>query len=91
MKANALIAVLATALLVASCAPKSEYGNSTTSKPEKEYIKVTKYEMGKSNSCTWVEKYEIEGHEYIVFHNKVANPPFVIHSASCPNPVHKQY
>lgn len=31
-----------------------------------------------------IEKYVIEGHEYLLFSDKLADAPSVIHSASCP-------
>ena len=54
-------------------------------KPERvKLYPVVKYDVESQWTSTWLEKYVIEGHEYLVFHNKIANPPFVIHSESCP-------
>ena len=32
----------------------------------------------------FVQKVTIEGHEYLLFSSKLANPPTVVHSESCP-------
>lgn len=38
---------------------------------------------GASGRC-WVDKWEIDGHEYLVFGSGLANPPTVIHNEACP-------
>jgi hypothetical protein len=32
----------------------------------------------------FIEKYVIEGHEYLLFSDRIASSPSVVHSASCP-------
>ena len=33
---------------------------------------------------SWVDKWVIDGHEYLVFGSGLANPPTVIHNEACP-------
>lgn len=38
---------------------------------------------GSSGRC-WVDKWEVDGHEYLIFGSGLANPPTVIHNEACP-------
>lgn len=38
---------------------------------------------GESGRC-WVDKWEVDDHEYLVFGSGLANPPTVIHNEACP-------
>lgn len=75
MKKILLIIVLT--ILFCSC-------KQTSADYENNYIIASSYKVVGSSYCTDVEKFIIEGHEYLVFTSKVANPPTVIHSESCP-------
>jgi len=69
------------ALLVASCGQENEVEKSETTDG---VVTVTKYKVVGTNFCHDVEKYVIDGHEYLVFSSKIANPPTVVHSEACP-------
>ena len=73
-----LILILLTAILL-SC-------NNTqiTTTDEKEIITFSEYRIIGSNYYRSIEKCTIEGHEYIIFGSKLANPPTVVHNENCP-------
>lgn len=79
MKKTFLI-LIAIAMLMVSCTVKP-----TEEKKHEHPNKcvVTELEVVGTNFTRTVEKFTIEGHEYLVFTSKVANPPTVIHSESC--------
>lgn len=64
-------------VLISSCVQPSAENEAQT-------IVATSYTIKGSQYYRRVEKYIIEGHEYLVFSSKIANPPFVVHSESCP-------
>lgn len=71
-----LILLLAVILLSGSCTtPNSK-------KENEEVIRPVEYKV--IGTCHNVQKWVIEGHEYLVFSSKLASPPTVIHSESCP-------
>ena len=68
-------------LLVASCGQAKDEETPITTK---ENVTVAEYEVVGTRYCHDVEKYVIDGHEYLVFSSKLANPPTVVHSEGCP-------
>lgn len=58
--------------------------SNTVQKEEKPVCTVTGYEVVGSAYYRAVEKFTIDGHEYLVFSAKVANPPTVVHNECCP-------
>lgn len=73
--------VLLLALVVSSCGQSSA---EKEAQDGKDTIVATSYKVEGTLFYRKVEKFIIEGHEYIVFSSKVATPPFVMHSESCP-------
>jgi len=73
--------VLLLALVVSSCGQPSA---EKEAQDGKETIVATIYTIEGSHYFRHVEKFIIEGHEYLVFSDKIANPPSVLHSESCP-------
>ena len=73
--------VLLLALVVSSCGQSSA---EKEAQDGKNTIVATSYTIEGIHFYRRVEKFIIEGHEYIVFSSKIANPPFVVHSESCP-------
>ena len=54
-------------------------------KKEMQVVQVERFKISpETHSSSRVEKWTIEGHEYLLFINKMANPPTVRHSESCP-------
>lgn len=75
-----LILVLFTVLLVSCCNNQQE----DNIQGDKDYITATRYKIVGSRYERTVEKFTIEGHEYLLFSSKLANPPTVIHNENCP-------
>ena len=76
--------VLLLALVVSSCGQSSAEKEAQNGK---DTIVATTYTIKGSpfpHFPHYVEKFIIEGHEYLVFGSKIAYPPFVVHSESCP-------
>ena len=69
------------ALLVTACSQEKDEPKPT---PVADEISVTHYEINGSQMYRSVEKFVIEGHEYLVFGAKLANPPTVVHNENCP-------
>ena len=67
--------------IVSSCVQPSEENETQDGK---DTIVATIYTIKGTQRSVHVEKFIIEGHEYLVFSNKLANPPFVVHSEGCP-------
>ena len=76
--------ILLIILVISSCGNCVTKSIEISPKEERERIIVTTYKVDGTNRSTCVEKFVIEGHEYLVFGSKLANPPTVIHSESCP-------
>ena len=68
----------ATACCQAEQAPKEP------EQTEQGVVYATKYKVVGSPYRHDVEKFVVDGHEYLVFSAKVANPPTVVHSEACP-------
>lgn len=68
---------------VASCEPRQQAPELPV-KQEPGFVYATRYTVIGSPFRHDVEKFVVDGHEYLVFSAKVANPPTVIHSESCP-------
>ena len=69
------------ALLVASC---GQGENTESAETTDGVVTVRKYKVVGTDFFRNVEKYVIDGHEYLVFSSKIANPPTVVHSEACP-------
>lgn len=79
-----LIFILSALLLTVACKGPAETTQKAPAK-EKQVVQVEVFKSApNSNTSSRVEKWTIEGHEYLVFYSKVANPPTVRHSESCP-------
>jgi hypothetical protein len=67
-----------------SCCDGSDTHIVTNEKPGSslDVIPTSKYKV--VGSYYNVEKYVIEGHEYLIFSSKLANPPTVVHNENCP-------
>ena len=72
------------ALLVAACGQENDATMSEMSETTDGVVTATKYKVVGTNFFHDVEKYVIDGHEYLVFSSKIANPPTVVHSEACP-------
>lgn len=81
-------ALLVTVLLVTLMACSSRGTEQTQQKPkgpEKEYVEIlVDYKIINANTRTWVEKIGVDGHEYLMFGDGLANPPTVLHNEACP-------
>ena len=67
--------------LVSSC---GRVATDDVEQDGKEVIVVTSYKVEGSLYLHNVEKFVIEGHDYLVFSSKIAYPPTIVHSESCP-------
>ena len=73
--------MLSFALVVSSC---KQVATDDVVQDRKDTIVVTSYTVKWTQFYRHVEKFIIEGHEYLLFSSQIANPPFVVHSESCP-------
>ena len=86
---SSLIIAFLTATVISACSsPMTEQTQPVTQKPrgpEKGHAEIlVDYRIINANTRTWVEKIGVDGHEYLMFGDGLANPPTVLHNEACP-------
>ena len=87
MKKSVLVCLIA--FLMAGCDVQPQDNSQklkdstkrTSTKPSA--VRISTYDV-KSSRDYYIEKYEIDGHEYLLFAGRLASSPAAVHSASCP-------
>lgn len=84
-----ILFILFAFLLMVACDPLEQNVTSTPIQQVKsdnvaEVVAEYKILPVGAGGCSWVEKWAIDGHEYLVFGSRLANPPTVIHNEACP-------
>lgn len=78
-----IILFIVFALMLVGCRQANVgVGEQTANEQEETIVKAECKVIQRTN--IHIRKIVLDGHEYFVFTNKVANPPYVIHSEGCP-------
>lgn len=84
-----IVIALTAALMFVSCDCDCDClvdnSSKTTPKPQKDTaITIMTYEIKGYEGTLYIDKMVIDGHEYLLFSSKLANPPTVVHNMACP-------
>ena len=84
-----ILFILVMVLMMASCGDLTTSASVQTTRTEQSdkvaqiLVEYKIQPAGDAGRC-WVDKWLVDGHEYLVFGSGLANPPTVIHNEACP-------